>query len=125
MAAKTTLVSKFERDTVHAHTDAADVKAKISHIDAGQWLAELKSHPDLLRDMLQGLELNQAAKKFPDLVSETRAALPTPEAAYHLNRAQQTLRLWACLENGPLRPIRINGRLAWPVAGIKKLLGVV
>jgi hypothetical protein len=26
---------------------------------------------------------------------ETRANLPTPEAAFHLNRAQQTLRLWA------------------------------
>lgn len=58
------------------------------------------------------------------LEAETRANLPTPEAAYHLNRAQQTLRLWACLENGPIRPRRINGRLAWPVAEIKKLCGV-
>ena len=55
---------------------------------------------------------------------ETRSALPTSEAAYHLNRAQQTLRLWACFEDGPLRPIRINGRLAWPTAAIRKLLGV-
>jgi len=56
---------------------------------------------------------------------ETRAVLPTPEAAFHLNRASQTLRLWACLENGPIRPIRINGaRLAWPVAEIKRVLGV-
>ena len=46
------------------------------------------------------------------LDQETRSALPTAEAAFHLNRAEQTLRLWACLENGPLRPIRINGRLA-------------
>ena len=58
------------------------------------------------------------------LAQEVRAALPTPEAAYHLNRAQQTLRLWACREDGPLRPVRINGRLAWPVAGIKAALGV-
>lgn len=56
---------------------------------------------------------------------ETRAALPTPEAAYHLNRAQQTLRLWAMRENGPLRPIRINGRLAWPVADLRKILQVL
>lgn len=55
---------------------------------------------------------------------ETRAALPTFEAAFHLNRAQQTLRIWACRENGPLRPIRISGRLAWPVAEIKRLLEV-
>jgi hypothetical protein len=37
------------------------------------------------------------------LEQETRSALPTSEAAYHLNRAQQTLRLWACFEDGPLR----------------------
>lgn len=58
------------------------------------------------------------------LTQETRAALPTPEAAGHLNRAQQTLRLWACREDGPIRPIRINGRLAWPVADLKRVLGL-
>ena len=58
------------------------------------------------------------------LAQEARHALPTREAARHLNRAQQTLRLWACQENGPVRPIRINGRLAWPVADIRRLLGV-
>mgnify|MGYP006155801473 CR=1 FL=1 len=58
------------------------------------------------------------------LALETRTALPTPEAAYHLNRAQQTLRLWAMRENGPIRPIRIHGRLAWPVASLKLILGV-
>lgn len=55
---------------------------------------------------------------------ETRAVLPTPEAAFHLNRAQQTLRLWAMHENGPIRPLRVNGRLAWPVAEIRRLLQV-
>jgi len=58
------------------------------------------------------------------LTLETRSVLPTPEAAYHLNRAQQTLRLWACYGDGPLRPLRINGRLAWPVNAIKELMGV-
>lgn len=58
------------------------------------------------------------------LERETRTALPTGEAAFHLNRAQQTLRLWAMREDGPLRPIRINGRLAWSVADIRRLLGV-
>ena len=58
------------------------------------------------------------------LEKETRAALPTPEAAYHLSRAQQTLRLWAMREDGPLRPMRINGRLAWPVSELKRVLGV-
>ena len=58
------------------------------------------------------------------LEQETRAALPTFEAAFHLNRANQTLRLWACREDGPIRPIRINGRLAWPVAELRRVLGV-
>lgn len=57
------------------------------------------------------------------LATEPRTALPTAEAARHLNRAEQTLRLWACHENGPIRPLRINGRLAWPVAGLRALLG--
>lgn len=58
------------------------------------------------------------------LAQETRAALPTPEAAGHLNRTDQTLRLWACRGDGPIHPIRINGRLAWPVAELKRALGV-
>lgn len=58
------------------------------------------------------------------LALETRTALPTGEAAYHLNRAQQTMRLWAMREDGPIRPIRINGRLAWPVSELRRVLGV-
>ena len=58
------------------------------------------------------------------LSDETRTAVPTSDAAMHLSRAQQTLRIWACKENGPLRPIRINGRLAWPVAELRRVLGL-
>lgn len=59
------------------------------------------------------------------LERETRTALPTGEAAFHLNRAQQTLRLWAMRDGtGPIRPLRINGRLAWPVAELRRVLGV-
>jgi hypothetical protein len=48
--------------------------------------------------------------------------LPTEEAARVLNRRPQTLRKWACLENGPIRPVRINGRLAWRVCDLASLL---
>lgn len=58
------------------------------------------------------------------LAHESRVTLPTSEAAVHLGRTQQTLRIWACKECGPIRPLRINGRLAWPTAQIKKLCGV-
>lgn len=65
-----------------------------------------------------------AAIDLIPLERETRAALPTPEAALHLNRAQQTLRIWAMRENGPIRPLRVNGRLAWPVSELRRLLQV-
>jgi hypothetical protein len=59
---------------------------------------------------------------FPALDHETRSHVETACAAYHLGRKPQTMRAWACLENGPLRPLRLNGRLAWSVADIKRLL---
>ncbi len=49
----------------------------------------------------------------------------TSEAAAAINRKPQTLRKWACLENGPIRPLRINGRLAWRVSDLQSLLGGV
>jgi hypothetical protein len=61
-------------------------------------------------------------KYFTPLDLVTNPTVATDAAAYYLNRRPQTLRAWACLENGPLRPVRINGRLAWPVSGIKTLV---
>lgn len=55
-------------------------------------------------------------------VANGRDTLPTDEAAFTINRRPQTLRRWACLEDGPIRPIRINGRLAWKVSDLQKLL---
>lgn len=65
-----------------------------------------------------------APQQFPTLESVTRPTVDTAAAAYYLSRKNQTLRGWACLENGPLRPLRINGRLAWRVADLRNLLGV-
>lgn len=65
-----------------------------------------------------------ATPTFPPLESVNRPAVDTAAAAYYLNRQQQTLRGWACHEDGPLRPLRINGRLAWPTQKIRELLGV-
>ncbi len=59
---------------------------------------------------------------FPPLDQVTRSFIPTDAAGYYLNRKPQTMRIWACMENGPIRPIRINGRLAWPVEKIRALL---
>ena len=65
-----------------------------------------------------------SALEIHPLESECRTTLPTREAAIHLNRREQTLRMWATFENGPIRPIRMNRRLAWPTADIKRLMGV-
>ena len=61
---------------------------------------------------------------FPPLETVTSPTLNTAAAAYYLNRQPQTLRWWSSLENGPLRPIRVQGRLAWSTSAIKKLMGV-
>jgi hypothetical protein len=65
-----------------------------------------------------------AASQFIPLELEARPAVDTAAAAHFLNRRPQTLRGWACHEDGPIRPIRINGRLAWRTADIRALLGV-
>lgn len=61
---------------------------------------------------------------YPALEKVTKPNLTTGEAAHYLNRNPQTLRIWACKDTGPIRPARINGRLAWPVQSLKSLLGV-
>lgn len=61
-------------------------------------------------------------EQFPPLEHVTRPTVPTEQAAYYLNRKPQTLRGWACFENGPLRALRINGRLAWRVSDLRSLL---
>ena len=61
---------------------------------------------------------------FPPLELITRPAVDTDSAAYYLGRKAQTLRTWACYENGPIRPIRVHGRLAWPVDQIRRILEV-
>ena len=73
---------------------------------------------------IQAMREAHAPQQFTPLELEHRPAVDTAAAAYYLSRRPQTLRGWACLENGPLRPIRINGRLAWPVSELRRVLGV-
>jgi len=68
------------------------------------------------------LPATSAAHIFTPLEQVTRPTVPTADAAHYLNRQPQTLRNWACFENGALRPVRICGRLAWKVSEIRALL---
>lgn len=60
---------------------------------------------------------------FTPLEQVTRSHVTTAEAAHFLSRRPQTLRQWA-MTGSVIAPIRVNGRLAWPVAGIRALLGM-
>ena len=64
-----------------------------------------------------------APQQFPPLELETRPTVDTA-AAHYLRKAQQTLRIYACRENGPIRPIRVGAHLHWRTADIRKLLGM-
>lgn len=61
-------------------------------------------------------------KKDLQPLEELRKAVSTAVAAKALNRNPQTLRNWACTNTGPIRPIRIHGRLAWPLDELARLL---
>lgn len=84
----------------------------------------LNSKAGSVRHASSRLPITPLWPSYPPLELETRTAVDTACAAYHLSRQQQTLRGWACHEDGPLRPLRVNGRLAWPVADLKRVLGV-
>jgi hypothetical protein len=65
------------------------------------------------------------AQRTPAIVPldlEQRTHVDTASAAYHLGRKAQTMRVWASTEQGPIRLVRINGRLSWPVAEIRLLM---
>lgn len=66
------------------------------------------------------------APPFPPLELVTKPNLTTAELAFYSNMAAQTWRVKACYDTAPdgLRPLRVCGKLAWPTAGAKKLLGV-
>lgn len=67
----------------------------------------------------------QSLNDFPPLESVSRPTVATEQAAHYLNRRPQTLRIWAMRDGtGPVRPLRINGRLAWPVSELRRVLGV-
>jgi hypothetical protein len=65
-----------------------------------------------------------AEERYRPLDQLVRPMLTTAEAAFYLNRRPQTLRVWACREDGPIRPVRLHGRLGWPLAEIRRYLRV-
>lgn len=66
---------------------------------------------------------SRASGSFPPLGSITRPTVNTAAAAHYVDRRPQTLRKWA-MAGSPIAPVRVNGRLAWRVDDIKRLLGI-
>lgn len=76
--------------------------------------------------MCEAIAPQQFNAPFPPLEYVTKPNLTTAELAFYSNMAAQTWRVKACYDTAPegLRPLRVCGKLAWPTAGAKKLLGV-
>lgn len=73
-----------------------------------------------------GSAMRRQQALYPPLETVTKPNLTTAELAWYSNMAEQTWRVKACYDTAPegLRPLRVCGKLAWPTAGAKKLLGV-
>jgi hypothetical protein len=69
--------------------------------------------------------MSKTCKQFPALEAVTSDVVGTEQAAYYLNRKPRTLHQWHWDGTGPIRPSRINGRLAWHVSRIKELVSEV
>lgn len=58
---------------------------------------------------------------IPGLLPNT-TTVTTSEAARILCRKPQTLREWSAYERGPIRPVRLAGKLLWRVADLEAML---
>lgn len=68
--------------------------------------------------------MSKLKKQYPPLEHVVTPTVPTAQAAFYLNRKPQTLRIWSYKESGPIQPLKIGRRCAWPTKELKKLLGV-
>lgn len=105
-------------------------KAAASLHEAALTISQLELRVQLLEAMIRApvpLPLPIATQThtrplISEIDAESRTHVSTAVAARWLNRKPQTLRKWACYEDGLLRPLRVNGRLAWSVADIRRVL---
>lgn len=125
--------SRAVHDAVVTLQDAASAatafgRAASMLIEVLKTVAELEARVDALEHKvvipkdIDASNGRRGAGLQPKILAEMRSHVDTNTAAGLLGRAPQTLRKWACYEDGPLRPVRVNGRLAWAVADIHRLL---
>ncbi len=97
--------------------DVEALEARIAELEMSRATSTARSEPDFCQSVS-----DEVVSPFPSINAEKRSHVNTSCAAHWMSRKPQTLRQWACLENGPLRPIRINGRLAWSVEEIRQVM---
>jgi len=117
------------RDAANATTALGRAASALSH--ALKTVADLEARVEALervivspRAVAARVGRGGAASEAP-IRTEMHSHVDTNTAAGLLCRSAQTLRKWACYEDGPLRPVRVNGRLAWALADIQRLLKLV
>jgi hypothetical protein len=114
----------MEIETHHSAsaTDPAVINpARLAALEKGRGEIPPPSVPDLREKAKQ-----VAPHDFVPLHLETRTHVTTAVMCRHIGRRPQTARGWASAETYPpgLKPLRVMGRLAWPVSGIRAVLGV-
>jgi hypothetical protein len=97
-----------------------EVLQKIADLNVRVEMLERATVPAEEVNVLSG---SQRVNLQMSAIATMRSHVDTNVAAVLLGRAPQTLRKWACYEDGPLCPVRVNGRLAWAIADIHCLLG--
>jgi hypothetical protein len=128
---QTATAQQFTPLDVEIHP-TVDTGTRDSPINAAR-LAKLekkkRTHFSSSKEALQPDQPNDPPQPPAFLALElvTKPNLTTKELAYYSDMAEQSWRVKACYETYPagLRPLRVCGKLAWPTAGAKKLLGVV
>jgi hypothetical protein len=125
--------SKLVHEATLAVRDAATAvialgRAVSALSKALQSVADLEARVEVLERAIDSARVEEAsvgrvAGRLQAMIgAEIRSHVDTNTAAEMLGRTPQTLRKWACYEDGPLRPVRVNGRLAWAVIDIRRLL---
>ena len=60
---------------------------------------------------------------YPPLALVTCPVLTTAEIAFYTKTQPQTWRAHACYESGPIKPLRLLGKLRWSTDAVRRLLG--
>jgi excisionase family DNA binding protein len=117
-----------------ARLETKHARLEMQRVSLNDERSRLDAEQSRLDDLYQSLTAKiEATSKVADGPipltlgsSGVAASLTTEECAIALGLRPQTLRKWACKEDGPIRPVRVGRRLAWSVADVRALLaGVV